>query len=1052
MSLLSIIKTVMRNRFLAVFLPLFMCAYTVIQAEPQNTQQQGIAITGTVIDKNGPIIGASVSVKGSTIGTMTDQDGKYSITVPNRESRLEFTYVGYSPQEFVVGNQKSINVELVELEQSIDEVVVVGYGVQKKVNVVGAVTTLQGSEIKNIPAVSAAAAVAGRLPGVTVIQTGGEPGTDGYMSPRMYVRGRTTLGSDASKTNPLVIIDGVQGRSIGEIDPNDIASFSVLKDASAAIYGAQAANGVILVTTKSGIAGKPKLDFNFYYGVMTPSKIPVLCNSAEYATMLSEYQTYLGSSRTYTDRDIELFASGEDPWEHPNTDWYGELIKKWTTAERYNLNITGGTQGGTTYYVSLGYKLDDAMYKQSSTKYDQINIMTKVNMPITSWLNTNVNIAGYKTHKLFPYRGAGDIIGAAVRTQPTSPAFWPTGEPGPDLENGDNPVVTSSFAGGKNNQDTYRLQTNLKATISPPFIKGLSLSASIDYDLNNFYRKQFYQKWYLYYPDKANAVRDKNTGFITSMPLIPNLRGPNGVVLPQLQNDYNRTINTTDRVELNYVRTFGDHDVTLYAGFEQYTSNYNAFWAEREGYVSTLIQILNVGPDLNKNNSGSETIYARKSWIGRATYAYKGKYLAEALIRRDGSLKFPTDSRWGNFPGFMLGWRASEEGFWKKSLSFINYFKAKVSYGEMGMDPGNPFQYIDKYSLGTAKGMVFGTGGVIETTVGPPTAANQNITWERQRTKNAGFESQFVNGLLYLNFDYFYNIRDHILAPKNGSMPVFSGITLPDQNLARVDNKGYEIEGGIHKVINKDFQFDLSGNFSFSRNKVVFQDEPARVVPWQVTTGHPYGAQLMYEAIGIFKDQAQVDATPHWAGAKPGDVIFKDVSGDGNITADDRILVDNTVLPETFYGVTLNAKYKGFSLNVLLQGQGKWLKHNYSDDRRGEEGNYYKFMYDGRWIPGADNSNATMPRAWSRSNQYWIANANTFWWDNTAYLRLKNLALAYSIPAHLYKSIGVSNINIYISGNNVAYLYSGTNKFDPETDGTNYPTMKTFAFGANITF
>jgi len=1053
MSLFSIIKTIMRIRFLSVFLILLMCTGTILRADPLNIQQKGITVTGTVVDKEGPVVGVNVFVKGTTLGTMTDVNGKYSITVPNKEAKLGFDYIGYSSQEFVVGNQSVINVTLTSSTHEIDEVVVVGYGVQKKVNVVGSVASLQGEIIKSIPAVSAAATVAGRLPGVTVIQTGGEPGTDAYMAPRMYVRGRTTLGTDAAKTNPLVIIDGVQGRSIGEIDPNDIASFSVLKDASAAIYGAQAANGVILVTTKSGAAGKPRLSFNFYQGMMTPSRTPQMCNSAEYATMLSEYQTYLGSSRTYSDKDIELFASGADPWEHPNTDWYGELIKKWTTSSRYNLSIDGGSTGGTTYFVSLGYKTDDAMYKQSSTKYEQINIRAKLSIPITNWLNTDVNIAGFKNHKLFPYRGAGDIIGAATRTQPTNPAFWPTGEPGPDLENGDNPVVTSSFAGGKNNQDTYRIQNNLKITVTPPFIKGLSLSAGVDYDLNNFYRKRFFQKWYLYYADKANAVRDPNTGFITSMPLTPQMRGPTGVVLPQLQNDYNRTINTTDRIDLNYVRSFGAHDITVYAGFEQYTSNYNEFWAQRENYVSTLVQILNVGPDLNKTNSGTETIYARKSWIGRLTYSYKGKYLAEALIRRDGSLKFPPNSRWGNFPGFMVGWRASEEGFWKKSLSFINYFKLKASYGEMGMDPGTPFQYINKYNLGSIRGMVFGTNGVIETTAGPPSVANQNITWERQKTKNAGVESQFFDGLLFLNFEYFYNIRDNILAPRNASVPEFSGITLPDENLARVDNRGYEIEGGIHKAINKDLSFDLSGNFSFSRNKVVFQDEPARVVPWQVTTGHPYGAQLMYDAIGIYKDQAAVDASPHWTGAKPGDVIFRDVSGDGKITSDDMILVDYTTVPETFYGAKLNAKYKNFSLDVLLQGQGKLLKKNYADDRRGEEGNYFKFMYDGRWIPGADNSNATMPRAWSRSNQYWISNANTFWWDNTAYLRLKDVVLSYHIPARIYKSAGISNININLSANNVAYLYSATKKFDAESDGTNaYPTMKTFAIGANITF
>ena len=1058
-------NTFFKNRFLRQFclfifllIPALTCKLSFAGTLPESVQSaQAIVVTGVVTDKGDPLPGVNVVIRGTATGVVTDVNGRYTITVPDKLTILQFSFVGYSTSELMVGERTTIDVELIESTREIEEVVVVGYGTQKRVNVVGAVTTLKGDEIKAIPAVSAAAAVAGRLPGVTVLQTSGEPGVGGYMEPRMYVRGRSTLGDDAAKTNPLVIIDGVPGRSIGEIDPNDIASFSVLKDASAAIYGAQAANGVILVTTKNGEIGKPRLNFSFYQGFMTPSRTPEMCNAAEYATMLTEYQTNLGSSSTtYTAKDIELFASGADPWEHPDTDWYGELIRKWTTASRYNLNIDGGLQGGMTYYVSLGFKQDDAMYQQSSTKYNQFNVRTKINIPITNWLRTDINIAGFKTNKLFPYRGAGDIIGAATRTQPTRPAFWPTGEPAPDLENGDNPVVTSSFAGGKNEQDTYRIQNNLKLTISPPFIPGLSLSASIDYDLNNFYRKRFFQPWYLYYPDMEKATRDPSTGFITSVPLTPTLRNPQGAVLPSLENDYNRSTNITYKVEANYAKTFGKHDVTLYGGFEQYTSDYNEFWARRTGYISTQIQILNVGPDGTKDNSGRETIYARKSWIGRATYAYSSKYLAEVVFRADASLKFPKDNRWGYFPGFLLGWRASEEGFWKDNLSFINYFKLRASYGEMGMDPGNPFQYIDKFSLGTIRGMVFGTGSVIETTTGPPTVANQNITWERQVTKNVGFESQFVNGLLFLNFDYFYNIRDNILAPKNASVPEFSGITLPDENIARVDNQGFEIEAGIHKAIN-DWGFSLSGNLGYSRNKLVFIDEVDPPVEWQKKTGYAYGTRLMYEAIGIFRDDAHVESLPHWTGARPGDVIFKSVRneqlGEDNtdINANDRILLDHSVMPDLFYGINLEVSWKNFTFSALLQGQGKFYKKNYSDDRRGEEGNYFKFMYNDRWTP--DNINGTMPRPWSRSNQYWMANENTFWWDNCAYLRLKNVVLSYNIPSQYYKSAGISNINVYFSGNNLAYLWTDTKKFDPEVDGANsYPTMRTLAIGANISF
>ncbi|MDR2472956.1 MAG: TonB-dependent receptor [Tannerella sp.] len=1008
-------------------------------------------VSGIVTDELGETLtGVNVIETGTTNGVITDENGKFTLTV-SQNATLRFSYIGYVTREIQVAGQNALTVRMYEDTQALEEVVVVGYGVQKKVNVTGAVTSLQGSKIKAIPAASTTNALSGRLPGVVMVQKTGEPGNLGS---RMLVRGRTTLGDD-SKTGPLIVIDGVQGRSMDEIDPNDIASLSVLKDASAAIYGAQAANGVILITTKNGEAGysKPRLNYNFYQGFMTPSMIPETCNAFEYATMLSEYQTNKGVTRTFSDKDIELFKSGADPWEHSDTDWYAELIKQWTTASRHSLTVDGGYKG-MAYYLSLGYKKDDAIYKQSSTSYDQYNLRVKLSFPINDWLKTDVDVALFETHRIYPYKSAGDIIGAALRLKSTSPAFWPTGEPGPDVENGDNPVVTSSFAGGKNDQKTYRIQNAFKASVTPPFIKGLSLNFSYSYDINNFYRKRFFYPWILYFPNYNQATRDPSTGFITSMPLTPALRGSTGLNSPQNTEDYQRTVNRTVNVNLTFARTLGDHDVTAYAGYEQYINDYNDFEAYREGYLSQLIATMAAGADLNKSNGGKITIYARKSFIGRATYSYKGKYLLEALFRRDGSLKFFPDGRWGNFPGILAGWRVSEEIFWKKLFPAINYMKIRGSYGVMGMDPGDPFQYVNKYGIASLKGMVFGTSSQIETTVGPPTVANPNITWETQTTRNMGFDSKAFSDLLSLCFDYFYNKRDHILVARNASVPSFTGLSLPNENIARVDNHGLEVEASVHKAISKDLMIDFGGNVSFNRNKVVFQDEPERVEPYQTTTGHPYGATLMYKAIGIFKDQAAINDYPHWTGAQPGDIIFEDVNGDKQINGNDRILVDDTDAPEIFYGVNLDVIWKNLSLSVLLQGQGKQMKYNVSgDDRRGEAGNYLKWMYQDRWTP--DNIDATNPRAWSRTDQYWTygANRSTFWYDNATYMRLKNVVLSWQIPDKYYKKVGIAAASIFFSGNNLGLIYSATDKFDPESDGIGvYPLMKTFAIGANISF
>jgi TonB-linked SusC/RagA family outer membrane protein len=1012
--------------------------------------QQEKTITGQVVDQNGASLpGVAVVVKGTTVGVVTDIDGYYSLSVPANAQTLQFSFIGMKPMEVAIGNQAAINVTMTAEITDLDEVVVVGYGTQKRANVVGSVTTVNGAKLAAIPAMNVSNAISGYLPGSVVIQQTGEPG---QMTPRVLVRGRTTLGGDAgtyaSNTAPLIVIDGIPGRSMDEIDPNDVESLSILKDASAAIYGAQAANGVILIKTKSGVEGKPRLSYQFYSGMMTPTVIPEVTDAAEYAEMLSEYQVYQGKARRYTDKDIELFRSGVDPWEHPNTDWYGDLIEKWTNTTRHNVTLDGGANG-MIYYVSFGYKTDDAIYKASSTKYKQYNVRTKLEMPINDWLKTNIELAGFLNDRQYPYKSADAIVGQSTRLVPTNWSFWPKEGryPGPDIEYGDNPVETSTLSAGVNDQKTYRVLSTFGATIDVPFVKGLSLSGSYSFDLTNYYNHAFYQPWILYYPNWKDATRGAD-GYITDMPLTPT---PRGLSTPENIERYDRTINQTTMFNANYIKSVGDHNMSFFAGYEQYQSDWNYFRGYRKYYISSIIQTMNAGNAKDQNLEGNASIYARKSYIGRATYDYQGKYLAEVVFRADGSLKFPEDNRWGYFPGVLLGWRASEEGFWKENLSVINYFKLRASYGKMGMDPGDPFQFMNKYNLST--GMTFGTSGAIGTAVGPPIIANPNITWETQTTYNVGFDSKLLNDLLHFNIDMFKNRRENILATRDASVPNFTGLSLPQENIGIVDNRGIEFEAGLHKAINKDLFINFGGNFSYNKNEIVYMDEPERAVPWQQLTGHPFGAQLMYKAIGIYKDQAQVDASAHVKDAKPGDVIFEDVSGDGQITNDDRILVDEYDYPFTFYGINMDATYKGFTLSILLQGQGKVYKRSQYDNRRGEAGNYYKWQYDNRWTP--TNTVTDIARAYNRDDLYWSPDVrmSTYYLQNSAYLRLKNIVLNYAIPTNYYSKAGIAKISVFVSGNDVALLYSANKIWDPEANNPGvYPLMKTFAIGANITF
>lgn len=1011
-------------------------------ATSSSVGQQERTISGTVTDEDGaPLPGVSVVVKGTTTGIVTNADGNYSLEIPDDARTLVFSFVGMRTQEVAIGNRTNIDVVMQAETIGLEEVIAVGYASQKKANIVGSVTSISGEKIESIPSSDVTNALSGRMPGSVVIQGSGEPG---QTSARILVRGRTTLGDN---TGPLVVVDGIPGRSLGDIDPVDIESISVLKDASAAIYGATAANGVILVTTKQGQTGKPQLSYQFYQGFMQPTVLPEVTNAGDYATMLSEFQDYENKPRTFSDEDIDLFYSGRDPWEHPNSDWVGDLIANWTTTTKHNVSLNGGTANGMSYYVSFGYKNEEAIYKQESTNYKQYNLRANLDVPITDWLKTSIDYAGYLNNKLYPTKSAGDIYGQSTRLVPTQWSFWPTGEPGPDIEYGDNPVVTSTLEGGYDDQKSYINQLTFGGTITPPMIEGLTLSGQFTYDITNWYRKRFRKPWILYFPKWDTAVRDSE-GFITEMELTPT---PRGYSAPELVEDYDRNIRKLTNFSFNYEREFGDHSVNLFGAFEQLDQKSNYFGAFRRYYISDVVQTLDAGADADKDNWGSMYIYARKSWIGRLNYSFQGKYLMEAIFRRDGSLKFPPDSRWGNFPGLLLGWRASEESFWQENLNFINYFKLKATYGRIGMDPGDPFQYMNKYILGS--GLTMGSGKVVETVVQQEGVANPNITWEKQTTYNLGFESQLLDNMFSLDADFFYSKRSDILASRDASVPGFTGLALPDENIAEVDNRGFEIIAGYHKEINNDFRLDLSGNIAYNHNEVVFMDEPERAVPWQQRTGHPYGATLLYNAIGIFADQAEVDALPSWTDAGPGDVIFEDVSGDGEITADDRILLDKTDAPEIFYGISLDATYKNWTLSVLAQGQGTYYRMNIQDGRRGEAGNYFQWSFDNRWTP--ENRNTDVARAYNRDDAYWAFDVNnsTYHYDNMAYCRLKNAVLTYHIPQSVFGTSGISRASVYFSGNNLFLIYAAQKNFDPEIGAPmTYPAIRTLAIGARVTF
>ena len=1006
----------------------------------QAIKQKEISISGIVTDDKGePIIGANVVERGTTNGSITDLEGKFSLTV-GTNAVLEISYIGYHRQIVPLAGKTSFKIVLKEDAEHLEEVVVIGYGTQKKENLVGAVVSLKGEEISSAATFDATNAISGRLPGTFVTQESGEPGKD---AAKILVRGRSTLG-EKKDINPLIVVDGIPDRSLYEIDPNDIENISVLKDASAAIYGSRAANGVILVTTKSGANKKATLNYQFYQGFNKPTILPKTASAAEYAQYISDYQDYEGLSRLYSDRDIELFKSGVDPWEHPNTNWMKELVREWTTESRHNLSISGGSDK-VRYYASFGYKNNEAIYQTKSARYKQYNYRVKVDVPIIDWIETSILYSGYVTTKKYPTTNTDQLFGWASMVVPTMPAYWPTGEPGPDFEAGVNPVVNTSFDAGYDQTDNYKNEATFKVSIKPPMVKGLSIDGFFNYDVNHQNNKRFKKPWTLYYPKYETAIRN-DEGFITSMDLEPKLRGLDS---PELTEENARTRRKMFNVSASYGRTFGDHTFNIFGAYEQFDEDFFDFNAYRKYFISDLVQALDAGGEKDKSNSGKVSIYARKSWIGRLNYSFKDRYLLEFILRRDGSLKFPPSKRWGNFPAILLAWRASEEQFWKDNLSFIDYFKLRGTYGKMGMDPGDSFQYMNKYAL--AAGMTLGTNKEVVTKIYQSVIANPHITWEKQTTYNIGFDSRFYNQMFYLNTEFFYNRRSALIVKNNASVPSFTGLSLPDENIGIVDNKGIEIDAGFNKSFG-EFNLDISGNLSWARNKVKFMDEPERSVPWQQVTGHPYGSNLVYNAIGIFKTQEEVDAYPHWTGAKPGDVIFEDVNDDKVINADDRILLDKTDAPELFYGIKIGLQYKNWSLNILGQGQGSFYRSTITGNR-GIGQNVFKWMANGYWTP--ENSNSDQARPFHRADQYWsyASNANTYWYDNMAYFRLKNVTINYSIPKSLLSKVYISQANIFLSGNNLCLLYSAQRNYDPEVGNPQgYPAMRTYSVGLNVTF
>lgn len=984
-------------------------------------------VTGKVVDANGePVIGATIKEQGTANGTITDFDGNFALNVADN-AMLEVSYIGYKSQELKAVVGKTLSVTLKEDTEVLDEVVVVGYGTQKKGVVTGALSVTKGDDIIKSKTQNLNLALQGKLPGVVISNRGGEPGAE---TTSINIRGRSTTGDNS----PLILIDGIANRgSLDRINPNDIESITVLKDASAAIYGSRSANGVILVTTKRGKEGKPTINYSYNIGVQTPTRLPEMADAATFASVLNEIEEYEGRDLRYSPEEIQKFRDGSDPIHYPNTDWMKETLRKSALQQNHNISLRGGSNK-VAYYVGGGFSNQEGIYKNSSTCYKQYDIRSNIDANVTKNFKISVDLSGRIEDQHHSGVATSDIFWTLVRGLPTELARFPNGLPTYGMDMG-NPVTMVTDESGYRNSKKYVFNSSITAKLDLPWLlPGLSIDGYMAFDKVGEERKDWITPYHYYTWDEETDVYEEHKY--------------ERVQYASLSQEYLPTTSLTLNAKINYKKVFAKvHAVDVMLGFEQNELKGSNLSASRSNYLSTAIDQMFAGSSDKDyiNNGGSAYEQARRSYFGRFAYDYSGKYMAQFNFRYDGSYIFASGKRWGFFPGVSLGWRISEEKFIKDNITWLDNLKLRASYGQQGNDNVGAFQYMQKYAFG--RGYVLGgkdVQGVYEE--GLP---NPNITWEIADTYNIGLDGTLWNGMLGFEFDFFKTVRSNILTPRNASIPQYTGlINLPNENIGKVENKGVELQLTHQSKIGQ-VDLNVSGNFTFARNKVIDIDE----TPWgegyeyMNAEGKPMGTGLYYQAIGIFRDEEHLESYPHLEGARPGDIIFKDVDGNGQIDGMDRVRADLMHFPEIVFGLNIGLNWRNFDLNMLLQGQARAQQAVYT--RMDATGNSFNFITENRWT--TNNLDGTMPRSGSSITNNYESN---FWMRDASFLRLKNIEIGYTLPQRWFKKVPISNCRVYISGYNL-FTLDHIKVMDPETDnagGSYYPQMKIFNFGLSLTF
>jgi len=987
----------------------------VIYPAELNQVQQQSQVTGRVTDQNGnPLPGVTVVVKGTSSGTVTDVSGYFKLTGIAPDATLQFSFVGMRSVELNVAGRGVINVNMTEEAVGIEEVVAVGYGTQKKVNLTGSVTTISTEDMGYRPFSSTSLALQGVTSGVTVTNRSGAPGSTGTIR----IRGIGTLND----SDPLILIDGVEG-DLNVIDPNVIESITVLKDAaSSAIYGSRAANGVILVTTKRAKSETMYIHYNGYVGFQSPMNLPDIVNAPDHMEMLNLAYINSGATPLYTDSFIETYRQNmdSDPDHYPNTDWQKEVLKGSGLMHNHHVSINAGGDK-IRLLTSLGYLNQKGIIQASG--FDRYTIRNNADIELSEKLNLKFDLQLIKKNTTEPGGGLSEVFLQMNRIPAIQPGRYSNGLYGEGW-NGNNPIAFSTKAGGSMEEEHLSLLGSLTVNFKP--VKWLNAEFLVAPKYNELYNDNYNKSITTYHLDGTPLFTrpEKST----------------------LANRSIRSLYGNYYASLTANKNFQQHEIKFLAGTSLETFYSRNFRAYREGFLFPEYRVLDAGAQENMSASGNASEWALQSLFGRLNYNYKSKYLFEANARYDGSSRFAKGRRYGFFPSFSVGWRISEEAFMKDIQSTISNLKIRGSWGTLGNQNIGTYPFASTLTLGS-----YSMAGQIISTAALTDMSNDLISWETSEMINIGLDATIIENLS-VSFDWYNKITSDILLQLD--IPLSIGLNKPYQNAGKVRNRGWDLSIG-YKGNAGELKYAVDFNISDVKNEVLDLKGINNTGLTVSREGYPINSIFALQADGFFETPDEIaNHATQFGVLAPGDIRYVNQNPDEDniINSDDYVIIGSTI-PRYTFGLNINASYKNFVLNTFFQGVGKAdgylygraIQPFYSGASAQEQHKDY-------WT--ADNKDARFPRlTWGDAgNNY---QHSSFWMKDASYLRLKNIQLGYDLPSQLVHTLGLDLVRIYVNGQNLLTFDKFWDGYDVETPvgtGTNYPQVKVFSLGLDVKF